>query len=154
MVGCVVALASCTSGPNLRGGQYWQKTDITDQIYVRGVEGQKSLDRDISTCVMTLREAESIKPLKNAIPSDSPDANGMADWDTPTHDGFLRAEHSDSHDFSTCMKDKGWEHVDTVPYEVADEARASWYLANQRYGYDPRVGSAKKDSAEAGNFND
>lgn len=159
MVGCVAVIAGCSSGPNLSGGQYWEKTEIQDQIYVRGAEGQRSLDRDIASCTMELRETLEARPIKTAIPPDGPVKTfdqSLSDWDSPGHNGALLAEHSDYHDMSGCMKDKGWLQRGNVPFDVADEARAGWYLANVRYGYDPRIGRPWEEAPENefGNLND
>lgn len=156
---CVITLAGCAEGPNLRGGQYWEKTDIQDQIYVRGEQGQRSLDRDIASCTMELREAIAARPINDAIPPNGPVKTfdqAVQDWDTPEHSGMLRTEHSDYQDMAGCMKAKGWQQRDNVPYDVADEARAGWYLANKRYGYDPRIGriEEEEDAVEYGNLND
>jgi hypothetical protein len=102
------------------------------------------LNRDISRCVVELRELEGLGSVKNAIPTDKsgklldPDEKNLSDWDTPERDGALLAEHSDYHDFDGCMMAKGWERIKYVPYDVADKSKHVWYVSNVNYQADPR----------------
>jgi hypothetical protein len=146
----LLTIAACSGQMSeIPNGHYWEVMDATKLPYKRGPEAQIALDRDISRCVVDLRELQDTTALRTSIPANE-SARGLnydqqrgADWDTPEHDGALLAEHTDYPDFEICMKDKGWKRVTYVPYKVADEATANWYLANVKYGYDPRIGSAK-----------
>ncbi len=154
----ILALPAC-GGINTQGGQFWQRTDMTSAIYTQGADAQLKLDKSISECVIELREAQSLGSIQNAIPGDTPspdaDQQALADWDTPDHDGALLAEHSDYHDFEDCMKAKGWERTDYATNEVAKRAEANWYIANKRYGYDPRVETSGKQVVhDYGHLND
>ncbi len=144
------ALAACAPGPKVDTGQYWQRASVSEAIYAQGPKAQQMLNRDISHCVVTLRELEGLGSVKDAIPTDSdgrllnPDEEELKKWDNPERDGMLLAEHGDYVDFENCMISKGWERVKYVPYDVADTARRTWYEAHVDYGMDPRE---KKEAA-------
>ncbi len=137
-----LTLAGCAN-QTLYGGQYWEYKDMGDAAYHQGPQVQTSLNRDIAQCTVALKEDQRTSALRNNIP-DSPDptaANAdekeLADWNNPSHEGALLAEHADYHDFEGCMNDKGWQRVDTIPYGVASQARENYYEANVNYGKDP-----------------
>ncbi len=101
------------------------------------------LNRDISRCVVELRELESLGSIKNAIPTDrsgkllDPDEKSLAGNDTPERDGALLAEHTDYQDFESCMLAKGWERIKYVPYETAEKSRRVWFVSHVDFGSDP-----------------
>ncbi len=138
-----LALLAACSGPKIDQGQYWQRSSTSEAIYAQGPKAQQMLNRDISRCVIEIRELEGLGAIKDAIPTDStgrvldPDERKMADWDTPERDGQLLAEHTDYTDFEGCMLAQGWERVKYVPYEVATKARRTWFRSHVDYGEDP-----------------
>jgi hypothetical protein len=99
---------------------------------MRGPKAQQLLNRDISRCVVELRELERLGTLKGAIPTDAegrvldPDQMAIEDQDTPDRDQFLFAEHKDFNDFETCMLSKGWERIMYVPYDTAYDASKTY----------------------------
>ena len=142
----ILALSACSdiTGPDLTGGQYWQRASASEAIYQQGPKVQQMLDRDIARCVTEMRELERLDAVKDAIPTDptgkilEPDEKEMSKIDVPDHDASLLAERSDYHDFEACMISKGWERVKYVPFEVAERARKNFYKANVNYE-DPRL---------------
>ena len=141
----LLTLAACST-PHIDNGQYWQRSSVSEAAYMEGPKAQQMLNRDISRCVVELRELEGLGSVKDAIPAArdgtvlSPkemDEKQLEDWDTPERDGALLAEHTDYTDFEGCMTSKGWERVKYVPFEVATKARKSWFKANVNYD-DPR----------------
>lgn len=132
-----LSLAAC--GGNKKpvseiGGQFWQRTSASDALYIQGPKAQQLLNRDISRCVIQIRELESMGELRNAIPTD---ANGhvltseeieVLDWDAPERDGKLFSEHTDFTDFEGCMRESGWERIEHVPYKVAKKGREEYLL--------------------------
>lgn len=132
------------------GGQFWQRTASSDSLYMRGPKAQQILNRDISRCVVELRELERLGTLKNAIPTDltghvlTQDELEVADWDSPERDKHLFAEHSDYHDFETCMGSKGWERVEHVPYDTANKGRENYLAAHVDYGEENMPQKSKK----------
>jgi hypothetical protein len=154
----LIALAACTT-VEMDGGQYWQRSSVSEAIYAEGPKAQQMLNRDISRCVVELRELEGLGQVKDAIPTDKsgklldPDEKELSDWDTPERDGHLLAEHSDYHDFDGCMLAKGWERIKYVPYDVADKSKHTWYVSHIDYGYDPRDASIQAPH-ETNEYND
>lgn len=132
----LLALTACDTTPNrtdLSNAHYWQRAETSSAIYQRGPKAQQMLHRDIAQCTYEVRELVRLGTIRKAVPA-SADKNGnmpdpatpegrLADWDTPERDGYLLTEHSDFHDFETCMMTKGWERVENLPYEIAEEAR-------------------------------
>lgn len=121
-------LTACSNHPRIDRGQYWQRTDASESIYMRGPKAQQILNRDIARCVTDLKELERLGQLKATIPTDyqgrvlDPDELEMLDHDTPERDGHLFSEHFDYHDFESCMRNNGWERIKHVPYDVAKRA--------------------------------
>ena len=118
---------------------FWQRTETSSMIYQRGPKAQQMLNRDISRCVTEIRELDRLGALRTATPGDTK-ANGMVpdpktpegamdQWETPERDGYLRSEYLEYHDFETCMMAKGWERIEHVPYDVAEQGRSDYIEA-------------------------
>ncbi len=143
----LAGLAACeTAAVNreklLNEPHYWQRAEASSAIYQRGPKAQQMLNRDISRCVTEIRELKRLGAIRRVTPAEMdeyglipPEAKmkeealpGMSlnDWDTPERDGYMRAEHLEFHDFETCMIDKGWERIDGVPYDIAEESRENY----------------------------
>ncbi len=143
--GSLIALTACTPGKSVDdvGGQFWQRVSVSDAVYQQGPKAQQMLNRDISRCVFELRELERLGNIKNAIPTDvqgrvlDPDQRALENWDTPERDKHLFAEQSEYNDFESCMKAKGWERVEHVPFDVARKGRTNYLRANVNYDYAP-----------------
>lgn len=139
-------------------GQYWQRAHVSEAIWLQGPKAQQTLNRDIARCVTELRELERLGSIKNSIKTDlsgrviDPDEKKMEDWDTPEHDKYILAEHTDYHDFEGCMLDKGWERVKYVHYDRAAQARQDYLDTHVDYKYRSRyevgVPKAKKDYSD------
>ncbi len=136
-----IGLTACASYPDLEDAQYWQRKNSTSALYLQGPKAQQTLHQDIAACVNSINELQRVGQMRRVIPADAqdgrvPDPNTpegrMAGWDTPARDGYLRAEHTEFHDFETCMDYKGWERVEYLPYQAADKARRD-YLDNMGY---------------------
>ncbi|MCB9965145.1 MAG: hypothetical protein H6855_03590 [Rhodospirillales bacterium] len=140
MVSTTAALSACSYGfsqEDLREkGQYWQRTSVSSAVYLRGPKAQQVLNRDISTCVVELKELQRLGTIKEAFPAGL-DQNGfpidpqspegkMAKFDTPERDGSLIAEVFDYTDFETCMREKGWQRAEVLPRPTADDARGNY----------------------------
>ena len=135
-----LGLSACASGFSQADledkGQYWQRTNVSSSVYMRGPKAQQILHRDISTCVVELKELQRLGSIKEAFPAGL-DQNGfpidpetpegrMAKFDTPQRDGNLIAEVYDYTDFETCMHSKGWERVEVLPRLTAGKARENF----------------------------
>lgn len=171
-----LALQGCSSYAPARlkeDGQYWQRTEASSALWLRGPKAQQTLNLDIARCVTEIKELQKLDAIREVVPADSvsyhdspdPDtsAGKLAKWETPERDGYLRAEHLPYHDLETCMTSKGWERVEHLPYDIAEEAR-DIYIENvtgqrRRVGgtaIEPREIKRKKTMRGHGaeNFND
>ena len=141
-VAALTLLAACESTVptnnqlEAANGHYWQRTAASEAVYQRGPKAQQMLHRDIARCVTEIKELQRLGAIRAAVPA-NPDHQGnvpnpatpegrLAGWESPERDGYLRAEHSNYHDFETCMMAKGWERVEHLPYDVATEARETY----------------------------
>lgn len=145
----LLALSGCGRAVDKRlefGSQYWQRSSVSEGIYMQGPKAQQALNHDIADCVTELRELERLGELRNAIPTDlvgrvlDPDDKEIYGWDSPERDGALLAEHTDYKDFEGCMLAKGWERVEYVPYNVRDRAHDNFLRAQGDYSYQSRIG--------------
>lgn len=127
----LLALAGCSNHPQLDNGQYWQRKNVSESVYLRGTKAQQMLNKDIASCVNELKELERLGQLKDTIPTqygrvlENTDAE-LSEWDSPERDGALLAEHTDYHDFNSCMRAKGWERTYQVSYETQKRARETY----------------------------
>lgn len=160
----LLALPACGSH-QIKPGQYWQRIQAADAVYTQGPKAQQMLNRDIAACVVELRELERLGSLRDTIPTDTdgrvldPDELAVMDRDAPSHHEYLLAEHGNFHDFETCMREKGWERVKHVPFDVAEQALINYAKVHPDYDYDfksQRVGPKQHPPAYAddNNFND
>jgi hypothetical protein len=122
------------------------------------------LHRDIAQCTVEIRELKRLGALRAATPADA-DASGnvpdpktpegrLASWDTPERDGYLLTEHTDYHDFETCMMTNGWERVEYLPYNIAEQARDTYVEAITGERRRTESGERQRDEAEQGSYED
>lgn len=134
-----LTLAGCDTVPprtDLTNAHFWQRAETSSAIYQRGPKAQQMLHRDIARCTVEVRELKRLGGIRAATPADAdrngaiPDQNTpegrLASWDTPERDGYLLTEHTDYHDFETCMMTNGWERVEYLPHNLAEEARDTY----------------------------
>lgn len=154
----VFVLSACggpRGGPkkDLKGAQYWQRSSVSESIYQRGPKAQQMLNRDISRCVTELRELERLGAIKDAVPTslskpeDKPDNKQLDSWSAPERDNNLFVEHSEYHDFETCMIAKGWERVEHLPYDISKQARRDYIRSQADYKYQSRIGAKHKQQS-------
>ena len=147
--------------PPLEDGQYWQRINASESIYLQGPKAQQMLNRDIAQCVVELRELERLGQIKDAIPTDyegrvlGRDERELLDWDQPERDKYLFMEHNDYHDFESCMLAKGWERVMYVPYRTAIEGQRAYYQNNihTRENFEDVVEQKTKPTPKRSNTN-
>lgn len=152
------SLAACAKDPfasTTENGHYWQRVSTSDQIYMQGTKAQQILDRDIGRCVVELREYEKLGIVRDAISMDpkgrvlGPDQKAMARQDSPDRNGDLLNEHLPYTDFEQCMRYKGWERIQYVPFDVAAASRKN-YL--KTHGLLHKVENAQSREAERNSF--
>lgn len=159
----LLTLAACDSMPDQTADQiethnahYWQRTDASSAVYQRGPKAQQMLHRDIAKCVYEVRELQRLGAIRTATPGDV-DINGhvpdtstpqgrLAAQDTPERDGYLFTEQADFHDFETCMKTAGWDRVQYLPYNIADEARANYITTMKEEQRRTKSGVAEEET--------
>lgn len=140
-----LALGACT-GVSInkkieKEGQYWQRVNVSETTWLRGMKAQQLLNKDIASCVTELRELERLGMLRNAIPTNmsgrvlDPDELELSKWDTPERDKHLLTEHSDYQDFNGCMLAKGWERIKFIPYDRVEQSRKDYLDAHIDYEY-------------------
>lgn len=141
----VLAVSACDHQPPTKkylemvNAHFWQRSDATSATYMRGPKAQQQLFKDISRCTYEIRELQRLGAVRDSTPANTrPDGSipdptmpegQLESWDTPERDGYLYAEHFNYHDFETCMQFAGWERIEYLPYETADEARETYLKA-------------------------
>ena len=130
-IGAVCLLAAgCTMPPSPTAEAYWQRVESHSQLYLTGPKAQQTLEIDISRCVTEINELvevgalrETMPPSRNFAYHDALNKSGHLDyWDEPTRLGARKVDHSDYHDFETCMRSRGWERVQYMRYASAAKA--------------------------------
>lgn len=161
-----LTLAACDTLPpqnvELANAHFWQRAETSSAIYQRGPKAQQMLHRDIAECTHEVRELKRLGIVRGATPADAnssgaiPDQNtpqGRLDsWDTPTREGYLLTEHTDFHDFETCMMTKGWERVEYLPHDLAETARDNYVQAITGERRRTESGERQRDSVERGPY--
>lgn len=115
-----------------RRGQFWERADSTSTVFMEGPKAQQMLNRDISRCVVELRELQRLGMVKASIPIDQAlDATfdpqkHLEGWDAPLRDGALLNEPIAYTDFESCMVYKGWRRVKFVPYDTFEKSKATY----------------------------
>jgi hypothetical protein len=168
----LLTLCACGFEPVMEDAKYWQRSNVSEATYMEGPKAQQMLQRDIARCVTDLRERELLYALRNSTPGDVTYEDGrvpdpstppgqLEQWETPARNGALYAEHSDYHDFESCMVAKGWERVEYLPYDVAKKSRETYTESILRQQYrsksdvppEPPPGNNQGDSV-TGNLNE
>lgn len=162
----VLTLAACDTmpGPSVEtaNGHYWQRAETSSAVWQRGPKAQQMLFKDIARCTNEVKELQRLGAIRAVTPAD-PDHNGnvpdpnsakgrLAGWETPERDGYLLAEHSDYHDFETCMQFAGWERVEYLPHDVAVEARETYVETILTERRRSRSGEVEKTVVEKGPY--
>jgi hypothetical protein len=145
-----LALTGCTSEREVakkkleNNTQYWERTQATSSLYLRGAKAQQMLARDTARCTVEINELVNQGHIREAIPANTvngkvPDPDSalgqMAHWETPERDGHLLHEVIEYHDFETCMVHKGWGRVEYLPYQQAVNARDEYLEAVGKQKY-------------------
>lgn len=138
---------------------YWQKTDSASALYLTGPKAQQFLEQDISTCVHEIVELAKLANVReghtgsldmvNKIdhPELAASMSALPSWDTPEYIRDLRVDHSDYHDFDSCMDAKGWARVKYVHPKTEHKAKTV-YEKTEEYSIRPsaKASMAKKKS--------
>ncbi len=128
----LVVLGACTVRPDLDRADYWQRAEGSSALYLQGPKAQQQLHIDIATCTNEINEIRRLEKVRTAIPADEVGAGTLEDWDTPSRDGYLYAEHHMYHDFETCMQAKGWQRSAYLPYTEMEKANREYVRGQKR----------------------
>ena len=162
-ISALAVTAGCSSTkPKVDNGQYWQRTNASESIYINGPKAVQLLNRDIARCVTELRELERLGQIKDAIPTNSkgrvlnPDEAELKRVDSPEREGYLFAEHKNYHDFESCMDHAGWERTTTVSYEAVERAESNFFANHIKFKDGMDADSKRGDDATLDNsdYND
>lgn len=121
--GLILTLSSCSSHPDK---QFWQRSNPSQSVYMRGAKAQQLLQRDIQNCVNELHELERLNQLDDPIPTSFDGYIKEADPATLYNirvqggDTALFSGATDYSNFDGCMYAKGWERIQNLPYSVTD----------------------------------
>ena len=155
----VIAIAACSPLPPL-GQAYWQRVEDNSALYMTGPKAQQKLDDDIATCVREVDELVQLDATRETMPPDTHsdyhnalNASGdLAYYDSPTRYGEKKVDHTDFHDFESCMRFKGWERVRYLRYQTKSTAEKT-YVDTQEYRktglMGPAAEAAEKAAADA-----
>ncbi len=154
-VGIVALMVTgCTHFDKPEGENYWQRIEAHSALYLTGPKAQQSLEQNIATCVREIDELVELNALRETMPPathndyhDALDRNRKLEhWDSPSRLGDHMADHSDFHDFESCMRSKGWERVKYVRYQQADSAQKTYEHTQQirKYGVSGEAAKAKE----------
>lgn len=150
-----IALASCESKSHKNllkeDGHYWQRTGTSSAIYLRGPKAQQRLNKNISQCVVEIKELIRLGSIAEAIPGKEKETEAeseLSEFETPERDGFNRREYLEYQDFESCMHAKGWERVKYVPYDVANKALSTYEMTHVKF----RESEEKKKSRAKDDF--
>jgi len=122
--------AACTTHPTKREQEaaFWQRSDATSALYLRGAKAQHILHKDIASCVSEVKELSRLGTIRNANPPGGIEMNkGLAqNWQSPQGDGPLHTEFRDFHDFESCMAYKGWERTRYIKPEQVQNSQMNY----------------------------
>ena len=107
---------------------FWNRTNASSALYMRGPKAQHMLHKDIASCVSEVKELSRLGTIRNANPPAGIEMNGgLANkWQSPKGDGPLNTEFRDFHDFESCMNFKGWERTNYVRQDQINRARTNY----------------------------
>lgn len=126
-----VLLSACVAQPYTspeKEAAFWNRTDMSSALYMRGPKAQHQLHKNISSCVSEVKELSRLGTIRNANPPADIEMNvNLADkWQSPRGDGPLYTEFQDFDDFESCMNFKGWERTNYVRPETMKKSRSNY----------------------------
>lgn len=150
LITSTVLIAGCTNNHHTvkKENDFWQRSEPTSALYLRGPKAQHQLNKDIAACVAEVRELVRLGSIRKATPPSninmSPDLR--QGWEAPTHDGPLYTEYRDFHDFEGCMEYKGWTRARYVSPEIYDNALRNYNRTILGKSYDMDLDAEEDNS--------
>lgn len=107
---------------------FWQRSDMSSALYMRGAKAQHQLHMDIASCVSEVKELSRLGTIRDANPPAGIEMNtGLAEkWQSPKGNGPLYTEFRDFHDFESCMIFKGWERTNYLKDDQIEQATTNY----------------------------
>ena len=158
----LLALGACESTKEtdpLRDAAFWQRSDTSSALYMRGPKAQHTLHKDIASCVAEVKELSRLGSIRDANPPGMIEMNkGLASkWQSPKGDGPLHTEFMDFTDFESCMNYKGWQRAEYVKPATVDKAQMNYDTVILGKAYKKRIGQESsepvQDHEKANNYN-
>ena len=161
-----IMLTGCVTYDEPEGKNYWQRIESHSALYLTGPKAQQIMEQNIAGCVREIDELVELNAYRETLPPathndyhEALDNNRKLEyWDSPSRLGDLMVDHSDYHDFESCMRSKGWERVKYVRYQQADTAQETYKHTQQirQYGvYGEAAEAMKREklrTVDAGNY--
>jgi hypothetical protein len=134
LIASVLMVSACTPIKPPVGDAYWQRIEDSSALYLTGPKAQQRLEQNIAGCVREIDELVRLDAIRETTPPDTNsdyrralDASGdLAFYDTPTRIGDSKVDHSNYHDFESCMRAQGWERSRYVRMEPAMRAETTY----------------------------
>lgn len=130
----VTLVVGCTPKPIPTQDAYWQRIEAHSALYMTGPKAQQQLEQNIAGCVREVDELVRLKAIRETTPPDTHyeyhnalrESGDLAAFETPEHHKDLHVDHSNYYDFESCMRDRGWERVRAVRYQVDKKAQQNY----------------------------
>ena len=154
-LGGIALIAACSPLPPL-GQAYWQRVEDNSALYMTGPKAQQTLDDNIAECVHEVDELVTLDATRETLPPDTHSeyhdalaASGdLSYYDSPTRYGEKKVDHTDFHDFESCMRFKGWERVRYIRYQTLAKSNKT-YVDTQEYRKTGLMGAAATAQEQA-----
>ncbi len=144
-MGSVLVLSACQQPMQPTKEAYWQRIETNSALYLTGPKAQQMLDQDIAGCTNEIKELVELQAIRKTTPpathyayhSALEKSGDLAEWETPSHVGDLRVDHTEYHDFESCMRMRGWERVQNIRYQTSHKAKLTRDETQdiRKYGY-------------------
>ncbi len=123
---------------------FWQRSASHSALYLQGPQAQQILEENIATCVAEIEELVRLGAVRTALPEnarntnnpyETPRSDANAFWNVPQRFGHKFVDHSNYHDFDSCMRYNGWTRVAYNDYETIHMSNDTYKrLHNERRG--------------------
>lgn len=122
----VLLLATgCASKQPFPDKQYWQRSNTSQSVMMRGEKAQQLLHKDMAECATELRELERLHEVEDAVPIMP---NGRLEQQDPLalegSGAALIGNNQDYNNFDGCMYAKGWERTLYLPFKGTEKKQS------------------------------
>lgn len=154
----IAGLTACSPYYAKKKANYWQRVDARSALYMQGAKAQQSLEQDMASCVVEIEELVRLGAVRKSLPEgedqgayDIPEQKTDPYWNVPQRFGHRYVDHSQYHDFDSCMRYKGWRRVSYNDPATIDLSLDTYKkLQNQRLGNTNSSSSVPKTEVISG----